>query len=110
MKPRSVLQVVLFAVAVSLLGAQDERTVPGKRNEIRFTESPVQSSDAEQVKYRLMAAETPPPYDVSKEAFEILLPAKWKKEDPHGLFIWIGAGPQPSIPQPWEEALARPKL
>lgn len=83
---------------------------PGKWSSIGFSESPVQSSDPDQVRYRLMAREVPPAYGVSGETFQILLPPDWKKEDPHGLFIWISAGASPTIPKAWEAVLAEHDL
>lgn len=98
----------LFTVSL----AQETATsvVPGKRGDIRFSESPPQSSDPLQVRYRLMAAEEPPAYDVTKESFEILLPEGYQPEEAHGLFIWINAGDSPTIPKAWEAVLAEHKL
>jgi predicted esterase len=84
--------------------------VPGKRATVRFTESPPQSADPLQVRYRLMAAEEPPAYDVSKETFEVLLPAGWDGKSPLGLFLWIDAGDQPRLSEPWEKILAKHQL
>ncbi len=83
---------------------------PGIRTTVRFSESPPQSSDPLQVRYRLMAAEEPPAYDVSKEEFEILIPDSYGKSRPHGLFIWIHSGNTPQIPKEWEPVLAKHKL
>jgi len=84
--------------------------VPGTRATVRFTESPPQSSDPLQVRYRLMAAEDPPAYDVTRESFEILLPRGYDRTVPHGLFVWIHSGDQPRIPAEWEEILAKHRL
>jgi predicted esterase len=84
--------------------------VPGKRATVRFTESPPQSADPLQVRYRLMAAEEPPAYEVSKETFDVLLPAGWDGKSPLGLFLWIDAGDQPRLSEPWEKILAKHQL
>jgi len=84
--------------------------VPGQRATVRFTESPPQSSDPVEVRYRLMAAEEPPAYDVNKEEFEIIIPAAYQKAKAHGLFIWINAGNEPQIAKEWEPVLARNEL
>ncbi|MBL9133288.1 MAG: hypothetical protein JNG86_18905, partial [Verrucomicrobiaceae bacterium] len=97
----------LYALAVSLLHATDPK--PGVRSQITFSESPPHS-DALEVKLRLSAAETPPAYDVKKETFDILLPKNFRKDDPHGLFIWISASDKPVIPAEWEPVLAEMKL
>lgn len=83
---------------------------PGVRTTVRFTESPPQSGDPVQVRYRLMAAEEPPAYDVSKESYEILLPADWDGKAPLGLFIWIHSGDAPQIPKEWEKILTKHQL
>lgn len=82
---------------------------PGVRTQITLDESPPHS-DALEVKLRLSAAETPPNYDVKKEAFDILLPKNFRKDDPHGMFIWISASDKPSIPAEWEPLFAEKKL
>lgn len=102
--PRFVLLLCLFA---SLSHAADPQ--PGVRSQITFDESPPHS-DALEIKLRLSAAETPPPYDVKKESFDILLPKNFRKDDPHGMFIWISASDKPSIPAEWEPVLAEKKL
>jgi hypothetical protein len=83
---------------------------PGIRTTVRFTDSPPQSSDPVQVRYRLMAAEEPPAYDVSKESFEILLPVGWDGKSGLGLFIWIHSGDSPQIPKEWEKILTKHQL
>lgn len=98
-------QTTATAASDPLAGAK-----PGQRATVRFAESPPQSADSDQVRYRLMAAETPPAYDVTKEEFEILIPPAYQKTKPHGLFIWINAGDAPSIPKDWEALLAKHDL
>ncbi|MCB1232368.1 MAG: hypothetical protein KDN19_19125 [Verrucomicrobiae bacterium] len=83
---------------------------PGKRGTVRFTESPIQSSDPIQVRYRLMAAETPPDYEVSRETYEAILPPEFDRERAYGLLIWIHSGDAPQIPKAWEAILAKHDL
>jgi len=94
---------VFFAL---ILSAEDNPAVPGKLSVIQFSESPIQSSDPEHVRHRLMALEAPGDYDVTKESFEVLLPEGWNARDPYGLFIWISASDSPRIPKEWEKVLA----
>jgi len=82
---------------------------PGEHTQITFSESPPHS-EALEVKLRLSAAETPPAYDVKKEAFDILLPKNYREGAPHGLFIWISASDKPSIPAEWEAVFDEKKL
>ncbi len=108
------LSAVCLVLVASLSFGQDagkgEPVVPGKRSEIRFTESPPQSSDPVRVRYRLMAAEEPPAYDVAKESYEILLPKNFRASESYGVFIWINAGDSPAIPKAWEAILEKHKL
>lgn len=87
--------------------AQDVKS--GERSVIHFKESPPQI-EPEQIKLRMSSKEVPGPYDVAKETFEIIVPKGYKASEPHGLFIWISAGPAPSIPPEWEPVLAEKKL
>ena len=76
---------------------------------VQFKQSPPQS-DAEQVKLRLHAIEQPPPYDVTKETFDLLVPKDYKTTVPHGLFIWISAGNDVKISAEWEAVFAEKKI
>ena len=108
------LTAILFPLLTSInLHAADENDPeiePGKRGVVRFSESPIQSSDKEQVALRLSAAETPPDFDITQEEFEILVPEDYDAMQPHGLFIWISAGKKPAIPAEWEPVLAENRL
>lgn len=89
--------------------AADVGIKPGVRSPITFQVSP-QVSDNAQIKMRMHAMETPPPYDVRMEKFDILVPKKYKKGDPHGLFIWVSPSNAPAISPEWEAVLAEKKL
>jgi predicted esterase len=101
------LPILPFLTALSF--AADVAIKPGVRSPITFKVSP-QVSDNAQIKMRMHAMETPPPYDVSLEKFDIIVPKKYKKGDPHGLFIWVSPSPAPSISPEWEAVLAEKKL
>lgn len=101
------LLILPFLTALSF--AADDAIKPGVRSPITFKVSP-QVSDNAQIKMRMHAAETPPPYDVSLEKFDIIVPKKYKKGDPHGLFIWVSPSNAPSISPEWEAVLAEKKL
>lgn len=64
----------------------------------------------EQLKMRLRASETPSSLNVSFEKFEVLVPRSYKKDEPHGLFIWISPNDQCALPGDWEKVLADKKL
>lgn len=100
----------LFGSSIAALA--DAMPVPvkaGGRGTITIPASCAQS-DAEQLKLRLHAIENPPAYDVSKEAFEVIVPKAYKADQPHGVFIWISAGNGPAIPKDWESVLADKKI
>ncbi len=99
----------VFSFAADAKKSADDAIKPGVRSPISFKVSP-QVSDNAQIKMRMHAAETPPPYNVSMEKFDIIVPKKYKKGDPHGLFIWVSPSPAPSISPEWEAVLAEKKL
>lgn len=111
--PRPLLLALALLPGVIRAQAETKATlgvIPGQRGTVQFKESPPQSADAEQVKFRVHSVETPPPYEVAKETFEILVPKGYHAKDPHGLFIWIPAGDSATLPKEWEAVLAREKL
>lgn len=82
---------------------------PGEWGTLTFAES-VKMSDADQLKLRLHAAETPKPFDVSKETYDVLVPKGYRKEHPHGLLLWISASAKVSVPKDWEKVLDEKKI
>ncbi|WP_395743231.1 alpha/beta hydrolase family protein [Prosthecobacter sp.] len=104
------LRSLLILPFLAALGfAADDAIKPGVRSPITFKESP-QVSDNEQLKMRMHAAETPPPFSIGMEKFDIIVPKKYKKGDPHGLFIWVSPSDAPSLSPEWEAVLAEKKL
>lgn len=107
---------LLLPVLTSLcLAADDKKTSkgdtikPGVRSPITFAKSPPVSDNA-QLQMRMHAAETPPPFSIGMEKFDIIVPKKYKKGDPHGLFIWVSPSNAPSLSPEWEAVLAEKKL
>ncbi len=91
-------------------GRADAKAIkPGEWAEITLKESPP-PSDPDQLKGRMHAAENPGAYDVTKESFSLLVPKGYKKEVPHGLFVWVSPGASAGIPKEWEQVLADKKL
>ena len=95
------MKLLLFLSLVTIASAEWK--------ELHVPESPVQSG-TEQMQLRLSAAETPPPYSIKNEVFDLLVPASYDKSKPHGLFIWITAGEKHGIPQSWEKLFAERQL
>lgn len=103
---------LLAATPVAARANEPARAAPppqGTRATIRF-QKPSPQSEPEQVRLRLHAAEQPPPYDLARETFEILVPKDYSPSTPHGLFIWISAGNDPIIPGEWDAVLAEKRL
>lgn len=107
MKP-IVLSLATALILMQSLTAQDA-IIPGTKGVIKFEGSLEQLVAPDQLQNRTSAVENPPPYDVTKEEFEILLPKGYDKTKPYGLLIWIGAG-GPNIPKSWESVLAENDL
>lgn len=102
-----VLTILALVPAFHLMGQGAPKA--GERGTIVIPTSPPQT-DAEQLRLRLHAKETPPAYDVAKEAFDVIVPKGVTADAPHGLFIWISAGDSTAIPKEWEAVLASQKL
>lgn len=110
--PRSLLLLPLLAslsLAADTTQKKEAAIKPGVRSPIVFKKSPPMS-DAAQLQMRMHSMEEPPDYNVGFESYDILVPKKYKKGDPHGLFIWISPGDTPAIPAEWEPVLAEKKL
>ncbi len=76
---------------------------------MQFTKLPAQA-DAAEVKMRLHSIENPAAIDLSKEKFQIIVPATYRHSERWGVFIWISPGDTPAIPADWEAVLAVRKL
>lgn len=89
--------------------AQEPRVKPGLRSPMVFKEG-TPMAGADQLKMRLRAAETPGALDLSRESYEVIVPRGYKKEVPHGLFIWISPNDKCALPADWEKVLADRRL
>jgi predicted esterase len=92
--------------------AQPAKALPvklGQRSPLKLMSS-TPMAGAQQLKMRLRAAEMPTELEISREAYEIIVPRSDKKEVPHGLFIWISPNDQCAMPTDWEKVLAEKKL
>lgn len=89
--------------------AQEGKVKAGQRSPLTFAEG-TPMAGADQLKMRLRAAEMPAELDLSREAYEVIVPRSYKKEVPHGLFIWISPNDQCALPGDWEKVLADRRL
>jgi predicted esterase len=102
----------LFALTLpALVFAQSSQTRVrhGARSPLVFQETTPMASP-EQIKLRLRASETPGVLNVAGESYEVIVPRSYKKEVPHGLFIWISPNDKCALPADWEDVLASRKL
>jgi len=88
---------------------KDTKIKLGVRSPISFHATTPMASP-EQLKMRLRASETPGALDLNMEKFELILPQAYKKEEPHGLFIWISPNDHCALPADWEKVLSDEKL
>ncbi len=99
---------IWLATALSIAAAGFPSFTPG-RSDIRITNSPPQAG-ADEVKWRLHAQEDPPPFDVAREKFQLLVPSAYRHDEPWGLFIWISPSATPALLSEWEPILAVRRL
>ena len=99
----------LWISSASAQPASQTKVKPGQRSRLTFQEgTPMAGPD--QLKMRLRSAETPAVLNLSQESYEVIVPRSYKKEEPHGLFIWISPNDQCALPADWEKVLADRKL
>lgn len=108
------LSVIIFSclagsVLVSAQTASLGKVKLGVRSPITFKDG-TPMAEAAQLKMRLRSVETPTALDLSREEFEVIVPKGYKKEVPHGLFIWISPNDKAALPADWEKVLADEKL
>lgn len=104
--------VAFFALTLPVLvfaQPSEPRVRPGDRSPLTFKETTPMASP-EQIKLRLRASETPGALNVAGESYEVIVPRSYKKEVPHGLFIWISPNDKCALPADWEDVLASRKL
>ena len=101
-------QCAVLLAALTLQAAEFPPFTPG-RSTVSFTELPKQA-EPEELKWRLHAQENPGAFDLTKEKFQLLVPAAYKHTEKWGVFIWVSPGDAPGIPADWEPVLAARKL
>ena len=99
---------LIFFCACSVQSAELPPFTAGK-SIVQFTKLPQQAQSRE-VKWRLHSIEDPAPFDLTKEKFQIIVPATYRHSEKWGVLVWISPGETPAIPAEWEELLAARKL
>jgi predicted esterase len=108
-RPFALLCAVLLPLVATGQPAAEPKIKFGERAKISFKEG-TPMAGADQLKMRLRSAETPAGLDLTRESYEVIVPRSYKKEVPHGLFIWISPNDQCALPADWEKVLAERKL
>jgi hypothetical protein len=107
---RNLLGVVLLLLGSSApVSARDDRAFKVGPSDVVFEEAAPMSSDAE-LKRRFRATDEPPPYDLAREKFRLVIPATYHHDTAWGLFVWVDASPQPNLSTEWGPILAEKKL
>lgn len=105
----ALLLCLLSALPLSAAPPAATQVKPGIRSNISFQGSiPLVGDD--QYRMRLGDPDTPRPYDISRESFEVLLPKNYKEGEAYGLLVWISPGSRPAISPEWEKVLADEKI
>lgn len=102
----------LFGFVLILLGSSapgDDRAFEVGSSDLVFDQAAPMSSDAE-LRRRFRATDQPPPFDLVREKFRVVIPATYRPETAWGLFVWIDASPQPNLSMDWVPILAEKKL
>jgi predicted esterase len=98
-----------FAAIAAAQPAKPDGVKPGEWSTLTFKES-TRGSDADQLKMRLHAAETPKPFDIAKETFDVFVPKSYQKGKPHGLIVWVSSSANVSVPKDWDKVLNDKKV
>lgn len=111
MRPLRKIAALLCLVLLPDNSARALPTFPTNRGEsiIRLPSLPEEASPDE-VRARLHCLETPQNLDVSKDAFQIVLPASYQPDGSWGLFVWISASDNTRLPAEWLAVLEKHKL
>lgn len=101
----------LALVLTAFLAAQAEKFPPFQAgtSDVTFQKSPVYC-DADEVKARFRIKDDPPPYDVTKEKFLLVVPKSYAHSAKWGLLVYVNAGDDPGLPGEYEPVLEKHKL
>ena len=109
MRPAPGLFLLLLLGATPPSPGLDAPTIPVGPSDIAFEQSSPLSADSE-LKRRVAATNEPPPFDIAKEKFRVVIPKDYTRDTAWGLFVWVDASPVPNVPPDWVWALAAKKL
>ena len=109
-----IIVALVLGVAARSPGGRQAVIAPLATRPLRLTfteQSPLSKPDVLLARIDANGPEVAPPgsveYDVSRESFEVFVPASYKPDVPHGLFVWTGVAP---VPPAWQEVFTRHKL
>lgn len=111
---RKVAVLLLLLLLLLLLPGKSTRASPpfhAKRGEsIVHLPSLPEEASPDEVRARLHCVETPQNLDVSKDAFQIVLPASYQPDGTWGLFVWISPSDSARLPAEWQVVLEKHKF
>lgn len=101
----------LALVFVTALACQGEKLPPFQAgsSDVVFEKSPAYC-DADELKARFRIKDDPPPYDVAKEKFRLIVPKSYAHSAKWGLLVYVNAGDDPGLPGEYEPVLEKHKL
>jgi dienelactone hydrolase len=109
-----IIVALVLGVAARSPGGRQAVIAPLATRPLRLTfteQSPLSKLDVLLTRIDANGPEVAPPssveYDVSRESFEVFVPASYRPDVPHGLFVWTGVAP---VPPAWQKVFTRHKL
>jgi hypothetical protein len=110
----SIIAALVLGIAARDSAGQQPMTTPRATGSLRLTfteQCPLSHLDVLLPRIDVNDPQTAPPgsvkYDLSKELFEVFVPAGYRPDLPHGLFVWAGVAPVPKV---WQEDFSRHRL
>lgn len=103
---------VSLSILASPLLAQPTNPAPFKagRRDVQFQQSAPYSSPTE-IRRRFFRGQAHmPPYEITKERFQLIIPESWSPLTNWGLLVWVSPSDSPRIPADWEPVLAQHQL
>ncbi len=109
MKTLAFLAIPILLSAPGLAQLSNSAAVKPGRRDVQFQVSAPYSSTTE-LRRRFRGQAHMPPYDISKERFQLFIPETYSALTNWGLFVWVSPNGSPQIPADWDAVLAKHRL
>src|SRR5437762_13321720 len=109
---KAIVLLYLSVLFSSSLRGQPSNTAtfkPGRRD-VQFQQASPYSSSTELRRRFSRGQAHMPPYDITKERFQLIIPESYSPLTNWGLFVWVSPSDSPKIPADWEPMLAAQQL